>query len=247
MTGSGWGLGEAIARKFASQGATLVINSFRAEDGGQAVADALPDATYVPGDAADLTDGNRLVEQAVARYGRLDILVNNADSTERCHMGRGNVVGPVVIGHSDLETADPDVWKWIYDINVVGPWQVTAAALPHLRASGSGQVINLASLSGESTMSSSVPYAASKAAVSHMTRLLANALGPEVRVNAVAPGLVDLAWNENWMVVRDRMDLATPMGRSATPAEIADMVMGIASSTYMTGNIVMADGGWHLR
>ena len=108
------------------------------------------------------------------RNGRLDVLVNNAGTTQ-------------VIAHGDLAAATPEVWRRIFDVNVVGTWQVTVAAADHLRASGRGQVINVSSVAGERPTGSSIPYACSKAAVSHMTRLLANALAPAVRVNAVPP------------------------------------------------------------
>jgi ketoreductase RED2 len=170
----------------------------------------------------------------VGAHGRLDILVNNAGTT-------------AVIPHDDLEGASPDVWRRIFDTNVIGPWQLTVAAVPHLRASGHGQVVNVSSLAGERPVGSSIPYACSKAALSHMTRLLANTLGPAVRVNAVAPGLVDTPWTADWDLVREFVRAQAPMQRSATPSDVAEVIIGLARSTYMTGQVVLVDGGLSLR
>ena len=146
--------------------------------------------------------------RAVEDHGRLDILVNNAGTTE-------------VIAHPDLDAASPEVWRRIFDVNVIGTWQVTVAAVPHLRAGGDGAVVNVSSVAGHTTRGSSIPYATSKAAVSHMTELLANVLGPEIRVNAVAPGLVDTPWTADWDVVREFVRAQAPLQRSGTPEDIA--------------------------
>ncbi len=183
---------------------------------------------------SDEADAARLVDEVVAAHGRLDVLVNNAGTT-------------AVIPHHDLEAAGPDVWRRIYDTNVVGTWQVTVAAVPHLRAAGRGQVVNVSSLAGERPVGSSIPYACSKAALSHMTRLLANTLAPEIRVNAVAPGLVDTPWTADWDAVREFVRAQAPLQRSATPADVAEVIMGLARSSYVTGQVVLVDGGLSLR
>ena len=234
ITGSSSGIGAAAARQFAASGATVIINSVTSVDAGQTLAAELPDATYVQADVADEADAARLIEEVVATHGRLDVLVNNAGTT-------------AVIPHGDLEAANPEVWRRIFDTNVIGTWQLTVAAVPHLRASGQGQVLNVSSLAGERPVGSSIPYACSKAALSHMTRLLANTLGPDIRVNAVAPGLVDTPWTAEWDVVREFVKAQAPLQRSATPEDVAEVIMGLARSTYMTGQIVLVDGGLSLR
>ena len=143
--------------------------------------------------------------------------------------------------------ATPEVWRRIFDVNVVGTWQVTVAAVPHLRSTGHGQVINVSSLAGEKPTGSSIPYACSKAAVSHMTRLLANSLGPDIRVNAVAPGLVDTPWTADWGAVREFVTAQAPLQRSATPEDVAEVILGLARASYVTGEVVLVDGGLHLR
>jgi ketoreductase RED2 len=234
VTGSSSGIGEAVARSLAAEGASVVVNSASSVEAGERVAAELPDAAYVQADVSDEGAARGLVDAAVATYGRLDVLVNNAGTT-------------VVIPHHDLEAATPDVWRRIFDVNVVGTWQVTVAALPHLRASGEGTVVNVTSLAGVRQTGSSIPYAASKAALNHMTRLLANVVGPEVRVNAVAPGLVDTPWTADWDTVREVVRSSAPLQRSGRPEDIADVVLGLVQSHYVTGQVVVADGGLGLR
>ena len=135
VTGSSSGIGAATARQFAAAGATVVVNSATSVEAGAAVAAELPGATYVQADIADGAACSRLIDEVVAAHGRLDVLVNNAGTT-------------AVIPHGDLEAATPDVWRRIFDVNVIGTWQLTVAAVPHLRASGRGQVVNVSSLAG---------------------------------------------------------------------------------------------------
>ncbi|MHB1517428.1 MAG: SDR family NAD(P)-dependent oxidoreductase [Acidimicrobiales bacterium] len=234
VTGSSSGIGAAVARRFAGAGATVVVNSSHSAEAGRAVASELPGAIYVQADVSDEDQARRLVDEAMTRCGGLDILVNNAGTTQ-------------VIPHHDLEAAGPDVWRRIFDVNVVGTWQVTVAAVPHLQRSGHGQIINVSSVAGERPTGSSIPYACSKAAVSHMTRLLANVLGPAVRVNAVAPGMVETPWTADWDVVRAFVTSQAPLQRTATPEDVAEVVTGLARSRYVTGEVVLIDGGLHLR
>jgi len=234
ITGSSSGIGASTARQFAALGATVAINSSTSVEAGEALAAELPGAGYFQADVADEGQARRLVDEVVARHGRLDVLVNNAGTTQ-------------VIPHGDLKAASPEVWRRIFDVNVIGTWQVTVAAVPHLRASGRGQVVNVSSVAGERPTGSSVPYACSKAAVSHMTRLLANTLGPDIRVNAVAPGLVDTPWTADWGAVREFVTAQAPLQRTASPEDVAEVIVGLARATYVTGEVVLIDGGLHLR
>ena len=234
VTGSSSGIGEAVARSLAAEGASVVVNSARSVEAGKRVAGELPDASYVQADVADEGSARELVDATVATYGRLDVLVNNAGTT-------------VVIPHHDLEAVTPDVWRRILDVNVIGTWQVTVAALPHLRASGAGSIVNVTSLAGVRQTGSSIPYAASKAALNHLTRLLANVVGPDVRVNAVAPGLVDTPWTADWDTVREVVRSSAPLQRSGRPDDIAEVVLALVGSGYVTGQVIVADGGLGLR
>jgi ketoreductase RED2 len=234
ITGSSSGIGAATARRFAALGAAVVVNSSTSVEAGRALASELPGASYIRADIADEDQARRLVEGVVEHNGRLDVLVNNAGTTQ-------------VIAHDDLAAATPEVWRRIFDVNVVGTWQLIVAAAGHLRASGQGQVINVSSVAGERPTGSSIPYACSKAAVSHMTRLLANALGPAIRVNAVAPGLVDTPWTADWDLVREFVKAQAPLQRSGAPEDVAEAIVGIARAGYVTGEVVVVDGGLHLR
>jgi ketoreductase RED2 len=234
VTGSSSGIGEAVARAFAADGASVVVNSTSSVEAGEAVASELPDALYVQGDISDEAQARHIVDAAVERYGRLDVLVNNAGTTK-------------VIPHADLDAVTDDVWRRILDVNVVGTWYVSRAAVPHLKASGAGSIVNITSIAGVRPTGSSIPYAVSKAALNHMTLLLANVLGPEIRVNAVAPGLIDTPWTADWDAIRANYASRAPLARSGQPDDIAEACLGLTRSAYATGQVLVVDGGMHLR
>jgi ketoreductase RED2 len=234
VTGSSSGIGAAIAAAIAELGASVVVNSASSVAEGRQVAAELPDAIYVQADVSDPEGAKRLVAAAVERYGRLDIVVNNAGTT-------------AVIPHDDLDAATTDIWERILRVNVVGPWNVIQAAVPHLRAAGDGVILNITSLAGVRPVGSSIPYAVSKAALNHMTVLLANVLGPEIRVNAVAPGLIDTPWTADWDEIRDTVRETAPLGRSGTPQDVAEACVGLIGTRYATGQVLVVDGGIALR
>lgn len=233
VTGSSSGIGAAIARRFAQEGYCVVVNSARSAEAGQALAAEL-DGIYVQADLSDAGQVVALVDKAVTARSRLDVLINCAGTTE-------------VIDHADLDSADLDVWHRILDVNLLGAWAAIVAAVPHLRKSGAGQVINVTSTSGTRPMGSSIPYAVSKAAMNHMTLLLAKALGPEIRVNAVAPGMVDTPWTADWDAAREHVSRTVALRRPGRPEDIADACWGVATSAYMTGAVVPVDGGLSLQ
>jgi ketoreductase RED2 len=236
VTGSSSGIGAQVVRRLAAEGHRVVVNSVRSVSEGQAMAAELgPDvAHYVQGDVAVLEDAQRLVAETVEHFGRLDVLVNNAGTTVR-------------IPHHDLETATPDVFRRLFDVNVVGAWQVIVAAVPHLRSAGGGCIVNVASLAGVRPTGSSVPYAVSKAALNHLTVLLANTLGPEIRVNAVAPGLIDTPWTADWDDLHAGVQAMAPLQRSGQPDDVAEVVLSFLRAAYVTGQIWVVDGGLSLR
>jgi ketoreductase RED2 len=229
VTGSSSGIGAASARAFADLGASVLVNSARSVDEGEAVAASLPDAHYVQGDITEPGVPERLVGAALEQWGRLDTLVNNAGTT-------------AVIPHHDLQAASVDVWRRIFEVNVFGTWAMSVAAVPALR-DARGAIVNVASVAGVRPTGSSVPYAASKAALNHMTVLLAKVVGPEVRVNAVAPGLVDTPWTADWDVVREVVRQVAPLRRSGEPGDIAEIVVALARASYVTGQVLVVDGG----
>lgn len=229
VSGSSSGIGAATARRLAADGAAVVLNSSRSREAGERLAAELPRAAYVQGSVADEAACKRLVEAAVDRFGRLDILVNNAGTTE-------------VIPHADLEAVTDEVFRRILDVNLLGTWYLSRAALPALRQSDSGVIVNVTSLAGVRPTGSSIPYAVSKAALNHLTVLLARVVGP-VRVNAVAPGLVATPWTKDWSGLHALVAQNAPLGRSATAEDVADTIHGVVLSRYMTGEVVVVDGG----
>jgi ketoreductase RED2 len=230
VTGSSSGIGAATARAFAAEGAAVLINSARSVEEGEAVAASLPDAHYVQGDITEPDVPARLVQAALEHWGRLDTLVNNAGTT-------------AVIPHHDVAAASVDVWRRIFEVNVFATWAMSVAALPLLADGAGGSIVNVASIAGVRPTGSSIPSAASKAALNHMTTLLAKVVGPAVRVNAVAPGLVDTPWTEDWDVVRQVVQQVAPLQRSGRPDDVAEVVVALAQASYVTGQVVVIDGG----
>jgi ketoreductase RED2 len=232
VTGSSSGIGEATARAFAELGASVVVNSRSNVAAGEALANELPNAVHVQADVSKESDIAKLLDAAHGAFGRLDVLVNNAGTTE-------------VIAHQDLKAADLAVWRRIFEVNVFGTWAMSVAAMESL-AEHDGAIVNVTSIAGLRPTGSSIPYAASKAALNHMTLLLAKVVGPQVRVNAVAPGLIDTPWTEDWDVVREFFRAIAPMKRSGTPQDVADVIVDLSLASWMTGQVVAIDGGFTL-
>lgn len=228
VTGSSSGIGRAVAERFASDGARVIVNSARSVEEGEMLARSLPEAVYVRADVSREEDARRLVATALERFGRVDVVVNNAGTTRR-------------IPFADLESADDELWRRILGVNLMGPWYLSRAAVPALREA-KGAIVNVGSVAGIIAAGSSLPYAVSKAALHHLTRTLAQALAPDVRVNAVAPGLVDTPWTAGWEA-NDAIIARTPLGRAATPQDVADVVVAFARTPFATGQVVVVDGG----
>jgi ketoreductase RED2 len=214
--------------------AHVVVNSSSSRQAGIDVASSLSSGLYVQADVSDATQSPALVEETIERFGRLDVLVDNAGFTQ-------------VIPHHDLDAVSDDLFREILEVNVIGPFRLTKLALPHLRRDGGGSVVNVSSIAGVRPTGSCIPYATSKAALNHLTELLANVSGLEVRVNAVAPGLVRTPWTDDWGPIHDAMQTLAPLGRSGTPAEIASVIVDLSESSYLTGHVVLVDGGMSLR
>ena len=231
VTGSSSGIGAQTARRLAAEGYEVVVTSRQSVEAGRAVAHEVG-GRYLQADLADDAAARQLVADVLERGGRLDVLVNNAGTTQ-------------VIPHADLAAATPEVWRRLYDLNVVAPFVLVTEAEQALREA-KGCVVNVSSLAGSRPLGSSIPYAASKAALSHTTLLLARTLGPDVRVNAVAPGLVDTPWTKDWHQIREFVTGSAPMRRAAQPDDVADVVLDLVRSSYVTGQVVVLDGGLSL-
>ena len=231
VTGSTSGIGAAIARRLSRDGYAVALHSRSSADTGKAMAAGLPGASYHQADLGDETAARGLVAS------RLDVLVNNAGLSIRSP-------------HTDLKAATPALWRQMLDVNLIAPFMLVAEAEAALRQSASGgrpaSIVNIGTHAGSRPKGSSIPYAASKAALHHVTKLLALSLGPDIRVNAVAPGLVETPMTANWPDMLETWKARSPMKRPAKPEDIADLVAALCANDYVTGEIVIADGGLNL-
>ena len=237
VTGSTSGIGAAIARALSQAGYAVVLHSRSSADTGRAMAAEMKQAVYVQADLAVEADRVRLVNEAIAAWGQLDVLVNNAGISR-------------VIPHGDLASANSMVWHELNEVNVVAPFHLVTLAESALRDAArqrrAGCVVNISSHAGIRPKGASIPYAVSKAALNHMTRLLALSLGPDIRVNAVAPGLVDTPMTAEWTDAQELWRTRAPMRRAASPDDIAHAVIMLVESNYLTGEILLSDGGLNL-
>ncbi len=231
ITGSSSGIGEATARRLSGLGASVVVNSATSIDAGEAVAASLSGpSAYVRADISSAEDRHELLTRTIDRFGGLDILVNNAGWTS-------------VIDHTDLAGLTPEIFQRTLDVNVTGTWELTRAAIPRLMEASDPVVVTVTSIAGLRPMGSSIAYAMSKAALNHMTVLLAKSHGP-IRFNAVAPGLVATPWTEDWSKLHQTVRERTPLGRAATPDDCAEAVVAVVRNRYMTGAVLVVDGGF---
>ena len=233
VTGSTSGIGEATALRFAAAGDRVVFNSRRSVEAGERLAAATPNSLYVQADIAKSEDCTRLVAEVLEHYGRLDVLVNNAGTTK-------------VIPHA--RSRGRVTRRVARDLRGQRLWHVEPLRRGDGRAlrASHGAIVNVSSIAGVRPIGSSIPYAASKAALNHMTALLAKVVGPEVRVNAVAPGLIDTPWTADWDAVRGFVNAVAPLKRSGTPEDVADVIVALANVAYVTGQVVVVDGGLSL-
>ena len=231
VTGSSSGIGEAIARRLAELGATVVVNSANSIEAGDRVAKEIG-GSYVQGDISEAESRERLITHC-ASLGGLDILVNNAGWTK-------------LVAHHDLDSLSEETFRKTFEVNVFGTWELTKLAMPLLKAANDPNVINVTSIAGVRPVGSSIAYSMSKAALNHMTLLLAKSHAP-VRVNAVAPGLVETPWTESWQDQHAGVRAVAPLQRSATPDDCVETVLGFLRNRYMTGQIVVVDGGLTLK
>ena len=246
ITGAASGIGAATARRFAQQGWDVAINHLDA--GQREAAGALVAGANAPGQRAIAIEGDvtrdadcvRLVATTVERLGRLDVLVNAAGIS-------------VMVPHPKLHDVQADDFQRIYAVNTIGPFQMMRAAAPHLKASGRGAVVNISSRAALMGSGSSIPYAASKAALNALTLALARVLAPEVRVNAVCPALVEQGFVErlapqSFAQRRAHQIAVSPLQRIGHPDEVAEAIWWLATgASMMTGAIVELDFGMHLN
>ncbi len=240
VTGSSAGVGRATAEQLATLGAKVVVNYAHSQSDAEETVEGIRagggEAIAVQADVGEDAQCRALVQHAIDEYGALHILVNNAGTTH-------------FIAHDDLDAVTDDVWDDIMGVNVRGIFNCTRAAAPHMKAAGEGAVVNVASIAGVRGVGSSIPYAVSKAGVIVMTKSLARVLGPEVRVNCIAPGFIDGRWlrggiGENYDQVKAATASRTPLQDVSTPETCADAILAfVHSNVFVTGQTIIVDGG----
>ena len=244
VTGSATGLGATVAQRLASKGARVVINYTRSAAEAQATADACrnagADVIVCQADVSVDDDCRRMAAAALARWGRIDGLVNNAAQSK-------------IVPHADLEGLSAADFHRIFAVNVIGAYQMVRAVTPAMQQQGRGAIVNISSGSAFTGSGSSIAYAASKAALNVMTLSLARALAPEIRVNAVCPGVMQTRWwreglgAENYQAFIDRYAASAPLQTAGTTEAVADPVVWLLEGAeHVTGETIMVDAGSHL-
>jgi 3-oxoacyl-[acyl-carrier protein] reductase len=236
ITGGGTGMGRAIALKLASEGADVAINYSRrseeAEKTGTEARDLGVQAVVIRADVSKDAEARKLVAETVAKLGRLDILVNNAGWSK-------------YVPHRELEQLTEDILERTWAVNVKGPIYVTRAAVPHMLKAGGGAIVNTTSISIYQGAGSSIIYGASKAALGTITKSLARAFAKDnIRVNAIAPGLLDTGFVDWPREAFEKGARVSPMGRIPTVDDVANAALYLAcDATGVTAHTLIVDCG----
>ena len=235
ITGGGTGLGREVALHLAREGMNLGIAYSRSQKDAQQTVEELEAlgvrASAFQADLADTTEATRLVGEFTDSYGRLDLLIHNAGTTR-------------LIPFENLEAVEEAIWDEIFAVNTRAAFFLARAAAPRMRQNGGGQIIMTSSIGGMIPAGSSLPYSVSKAAMNHLTRCLAVALAPDIRVNAVAPGLLMTRWVEGYPPERlERLRDAALLKKPADLTDVAAAFVMLAKNTSMTGQVVVVDAG----
>jgi 3-oxoacyl-[acyl-carrier protein] reductase len=241
VTGAATGIGRSAALALARNGYNVVINFSRSEEAAKTAArdvEAVGAQTLLYRcDVSDDACVRAMLKAAEKKFGRLDVLINNAGTT-------------IEVEPKNLDGVKVEEWNRVFAVNVLGLFLVTRAAVPLLRKSPNGCIVNTCSIAGLRPSAQPLPYAASKAAVANLTKTLANALGPEIRVNAVAPGWMEGDWMrrtlaENYEGLMARRARYTPLKRCCTADDVAETMLSlILSNRFVTGEIIVIDGGF---
>lgn len=236
ITGAATGIGFATAELFASCGCKVALNDLPGNERLPQAVDALRDKGYqaiaAPGDTGNEASALNMVAKAIQDLYGLDFLVNNA--------GTPGTRAP--IPPNDLDTPDAAFWSRLLAVNLLGPWHCTKNAIASLRERN-GAIVNTASIAGIAGNGSSSSYCATKAALISLTREHARAFGPDVRVNAIAPGVVESDW-ECRFELTDEMLSNIPMKRAGLPENYAEAILFLcAGASYITGHTLVVDGG----
>ena len=243
VTGSATGVGAAAAIMLAERGCNVVINYTRSEAEARETARACEahgaETIVFQGDVADDANCRAMADAAVAKWGRIDYLINNAAKTK---------FNP----YEDLDGLSAEDFLAIYKVNVVGAYQMVRAVAPHMKAQGRGSIVNNSSIGGVTGIASSMAYAASKAALNMMTQSLSLVLGPEIRINAIAPGAIQTRWLQGGMTPEQFQQFLVmaadmvPLKMVPTAEQVAEaLVWFLEGASAVTGEVLMVDAGLH--
>lgn len=234
VTGGGTGIGSATSLEIAARGAAVAVNYSRsraeAEETVRLIEQAGGKARAYQADVADDGQVRRMAARIAEDFGGVDLLVNNASVTRHIPM-------------DDLEAATEDVWDELFAVNVKGMFHCARAVAPYMKSREGGAIVNVGSIAGTTGKGSSLPYAVSKAAVHGLTKSLAHALAPHIRVNGVAPGAVATRWWEGREDQMRQLSPRLPLQRISTPEEIARLICAALETEALTGQIVTVDSG----
>jgi 3-oxoacyl-[acyl-carrier protein] reductase len=234
VTGGGTGIGRAASLLLAREGAAVAVNYSRseaeAEETAAEIRAAGGRAMAVRADVSQDAAVEEMVRRVIQEWGRLDILVNNAGTT-------------FFVDHTELDALTEAMWDRILAVNLKGLFFCCRAAARVMKREGSGRIVNVASVAGFTGLGSSIAYSASKAGVISVTKSLARALAPEILVNAVAPGVVETRWIAGRDEFRARGLTGTPLERLAQPEDVADAILYLTKTDFVTGQVITVDGG----
>jgi 3-oxoacyl-[acyl-carrier protein] reductase len=235
VTGGGGGIGRAMGLRFAREGAAVIVNYSKSEARAAAVVNEIEvaggRALAVQADVTNDREARQLIAAAVERFGRLDLLINNAGWTR-------------FIPHPELERLSEEVLENTWATIVKGSIYCIRAAVPHLKASGNASIINITSIAAYSAQGSSLIYIAAKSALASITKALARALAPEIRVNAIAPGFVDTGFVDWTPEVIEGLRQPTRLGKAIDPEDVADAAVYLAADAKSsTGQTILVDAG----
>jgi 3-oxoacyl-[acyl-carrier protein] reductase len=240
VTGGGTGIGRAVCLRIAKAGArAVVVNYSRSGDDANATAAELSllgaDALVHKADVSNEPAVRSMIKATMDRYGQLDVLINNAGTTH-------------FVAHPDLDALTEEVWNDVLNVNLKGTFYCCRAAAPELRKT-KGAIVNVASIAGHRATGSSIAYAVSKAGLLQLTRALALALAPDVRVNSVSPGLVSTRWfrqrfgDDAAQAQETAFASTTPLEAIASPDHVAQAIMAFVENDLVTGQDLVVDGG----
>ena len=235
VTGGGTGVGRATSLQLAKRGFDIAVNYSRSQDDAEQTVRDVRElgrrAIVAQCDVSSDQQAVAMIESVQSEFGRLDVLVNNAGMT-------------YFVEHTDLDAMSEDKWDRILAVNLKGAFFVSRAAIPLLRECGGGAIVNVASVAGVAGAGSSIAYAASKGGLITMTKSLAKAFAPEIRVNAVCPGVIISRWLGDHQDMVDKAIEITPLERASTTDDIADVITFLACDAgMMTGQALVVDGG----